>query len=200
MAFGGGAWFRIAEWGCHLAIPDFQQRVAEMTDAEISSILINKDAWQLEFYQCAVVEAEKRNIGIGRGPEEIIRKQSQDILAIVLKSLRNAEGLTEIKRKLVSSGVPEEAAVGAINELAPSVSKEQSGYWQRRLMWNLLFLSLGIGVTVVSYLIAAPGGTYILAWGAMVFGGIKAVIAHRKVKHWDQVMAETNSSYLENAK
>ena len=36
-----------------------------------------------------------------------------------------------------------------------------------------LICAVGVVVTLVTYNQAAPGGTYIVAWGAIIFGGIR---------------------------
>ncbi|HUG13477.1 MAG TPA: hypothetical protein VMM78_00550 [Thermomicrobiales bacterium] len=41
-------------------------------------------------------------------------------------------------------------------------------------MGTVIFL-IGLVVTLVTYSRAEPGGTYVVAWGAMVFGGIQAL-------------------------
>ena len=40
---------------------------------------------------------------------------------------------------------------------------------------GLLWLAGGAGVTFVTYAVAAPGGVYIVAWGAMLFGVVKVL-------------------------
>lgn len=34
---------------------------------------------------------------------------------------------------------------------------------------------VGIGVTVATYSVASNGGTYVVAWGAMIFGAIEFI-------------------------
>ena len=38
---------------------------------------------------------------------------------------------------------------------------------------SMLLLVVGIAITVGTYLMAAPGGVFVLAWGPIVFGGIQ---------------------------
>ena len=44
----------------------------------------------------------------------------------------------------------------------------------KRMVWiGLAVLVVGIVITVVTYSAAAPGGRFIAAWGAILFGGIR---------------------------
>ena len=38
-------------------------------------------------------------------------------------------------------------------------------------LWGGIFLVGGVGVTIGTYAAAAPGGTYIVTWGAIAYGG-----------------------------
>ncbi|HVK79208.1 MAG TPA: hypothetical protein VM915_01215 [Verrucomicrobiae bacterium] len=40
-------------------------------------------------------------------------------------------------------------------------------------VYGILWIFGGLAVTVITYSAAAPGGVYIVAWGAMLFGGLK---------------------------
>jgi len=40
-----------------------------------------------------------------------------------------------------------------------------------RILVPLAIVLIGVSVTVVTYSVTPPGGHYIIAWGAIVFGG-----------------------------
>ena len=50
---------------------------------------------------------------------------------------------------------------------------------------NVLIFTLGLAITLVTFMDAVGGGTYVVAWGAILFGGInffRAFEAKNKLK------------------
>lgn len=65
-------------------------------------------------------------------------------------------------------------AVEDIEEVERVEDKSAEG--RRNLKHGVIYMAIGVIVTVVTYDMAEPGGTYILAWGAMA-GGLVLFIA-----------------------
>ena len=57
------------------------------------------------------------------------------------------------------------------NEVVPEGTDNSDA--SKDIIVGLLWCIGGIVVTVVTYNNASPGGTYIIAWGAIIFGGIQ---------------------------
>jgi hypothetical protein len=82
---------------------------------------------------------------------------------------------SEIEKALTERGMDTEAAasvVGALKEQKAFALKETG---RKNMLHGAMWLIGGFFVTVYSYRIAANagGGSYLLAWGAIVFGGIQ---------------------------
>lgn len=42
-------------------------------------------------------------------------------------------------------------------------------------LWGVIWITIGAVVTAVTYAAADPGGTYVLFWGPVVYGGWKVI-------------------------
>lgn len=54
--------------------------------------------------------------------------------------------------------------------------EDKSAEGRRNLKHGVIYMAIGVIVTMVTYDMAVPGGTYIIAWGAMA-GGLVLFIA-----------------------
>jgi hypothetical protein len=45
-----------------------------------------------------------------------------------------------------------------------------------QMLWGFGVAVIGVIVTGVTWAIAAPGGTFVVAWGAIVFGTIRGIM------------------------
>ena len=79
----------------------------------------------------------------------------------------------ETKAALIENGLnPEEADV-VINNLQNQYNKEKKEAGNKNMMYGALWCVGGILVTVLTYSAASDGGTYVIAWGAVIFGAIQ---------------------------
>jgi hypothetical protein len=83
--------------------------------------------------------------------------------------------VAEIRLKLLEKGLNEESAVVVINSLVALRSRARVEAGRRNILRGALWCVGGIVVTAGTYLLAAPGETYIVAWGAIVFGAIQFI-------------------------
>ncbi|MDB5311984.1 MAG: hypothetical protein JWO38_6186 [Gemmataceae bacterium] len=116
------------------------------------------------------------------GPDEQPPRASRDAACRFAVDLaRNGYPAEEIKRKLVESATDPESAREIVRNLGrrmslgsdcPPANAPDDG---RSEFYGGLWCVGGIVVTVGSFLAAATagGGTYVVAWGAIVFGGIQ---------------------------
>lgn len=74
---------------------------------------------------------------------------------------------------LSENGLESNIAEKIINNLLLQVSDVKAGAVNTRMLVGAIFFIGGIIVTVVTYSNAIPGGTYIVAWGAILFGAIQ---------------------------
>ena len=55
------------------------------------------------------------------------------------------------------------------------ITRQEREGAQKNMLWGGLWCAGGILVTVATYSAASSGGTYLLAWGAILFGGVQFV-------------------------
>ena len=55
--------------------------------------------------------------------------------------------------------------------------QRSSSSYDRALIYNGIIFTIGVAVTVITYMMAAGHGTFFVAWGAILFGGIRFILA-----------------------
>ncbi len=60
-------------------------------------------------------------------------------------------------------------------KVGPETAKATKAAGRKNMLYGALWLIGGIVVTVVSYSAASGGGTYLITWGAIIFGGFQFV-------------------------
>ncbi len=117
---------------------------------------------------------------------------------------RLADGATEwdVRHQLRAAGLDREATESVLDDVANlSPTQRRLSSWNVRahqlamlaerrtkarsnVMVGGLVMVIGLAVTVVSFAAAASrmgGGTYVLAWGAILFGGLRMVMGMSEV-------------------
>ena len=79
----------------------------------------------------------------------------------------------EVFEGLLRTGISTQQAKGVLEELQPLVQKLHDKY-DRDVLYGIGIFIIGAVLTCVTYTNAINGGTYIIAWGAIVFGPIRA--------------------------
>lgn len=81
----------------------------------------------------------------------------------------------EALRLMMEQGLDKESASVIIAHIRNEVKKIKKESGTKNMIYGALWLVGGTVVTVVTYSAASGGGTYFVAWGAIVFGGIQFV-------------------------
>lgn len=118
--------------------------------------------------------------------EKSSRESFVALLIFVKERLDKGRTQDQIAKDLVKKGIPEpkatETVVGLIDYLGTNPSqanaivrtyRAEKGI--SRMVQGGIFLLLGGGVTVYTYVTAPPGGTYTLAWGGILFGALMVI-------------------------
>ena len=79
----------------------------------------------------------------------------------------------DVTSKLVAQGLDAEVAGIVVRNLRHGKSKVIRQAGQRNMLYGTLWWVGGIIVTALTYEAAKEGGSYIVAWGAVVFGAIQ---------------------------
>lgn len=87
--------------------------------------------------------------------------------------LAAGQSTDEVKSALVEKGLEPEVAATIVTEIAEVHRKAKKEAGKRNMMWGAGIAVLGIIVTAATYSAASGGGSYVVAWGAIVFGGFR---------------------------
>ena len=102
---------------------------------------------------------------------------AEDIAAAVYQAAANAMSRgaspAEVENHLIQSGVRAEDAKTVVNHLQAVRSDVLREAGRKEMIRGALWCVGGILVTAASYRAASRGGTYVVAWGAIIFGAIK---------------------------
>ncbi len=118
-------------------------------------------------------------------PSEDVEKAVDAIYKYAAALLREGKSRSEVEDALVAKGIERSTASVVVDkilssraEASPSVSlaAARSEEGSRNMMIGGLICVVGIIITVVSYSSASSGsggGRYVVAWGAILWGGIR---------------------------
>jgi hypothetical protein len=79
----------------------------------------------------------------------------------------------ETKKLLVENGLDEESANVVITKLQEEIITAKKDNGHKDMLVGALWCVGGIVVTAVTYSAASGGGTYVVAYGAIIFGAIQ---------------------------
>lgn len=77
------------------------------------------------------------------------------------------------KMELVKQGMDEKSADALVANLEEQIEAAQRKKNNRDMLIGGLWMVGGIVVTAVTFSAASGGGKYVIAWGAIIFGGIQ---------------------------
>lgn len=89
---------------------------------------------------------------------------------LLLVQKMNAE---EVKQNLVQNGLDRESASIIVDNLERQIVDAKKERARKDMLYGGLWCVGGIVVTAVTYSAASGGGSYVVAWGAILFGAIQ---------------------------
>ena len=101
--------------------------------------------------------------------EEIV----QAVYELAAEQMKNGASEQQIQSMLVEKGLDQESAATVVSNLTRIRSEAIREAGRKNMVYGALWCIGGIVVTVVTYRAASSGGTYVVAWGAIVFGAIQ---------------------------
>jgi len=101
--------------------------------------------------------------------EEVV-KAVYDYAAGLVKA---GVAVPQIENILMEKGLDQESASIIVKNLLALRSKAIKNAGQKNMLYGALWCIGGIIVTAVTFTAASGGGTYIIAWGAIIFGAIQ---------------------------
>ncbi len=168
-----------------------KQQYANMTDAQLTRLAKTEWLQLVKEARMALKEAFlKRNLDITAidVAEEAQKDQQQNNL----RKIKHGEGDALLKEHVnyalfsKRDGLSNEAIYNGLLENGlddlrakdivlgiESSAQALYNYWDSQMIRGGLFFIGGFAVTVVTYTNAVNGGTYVIAWGAIIFGAIR---------------------------
>ena len=106
-------------------------------------------------------------------PEQVIEAVYEDAAA----QMREGIAPADIEKNLVARGLDAETAATVVRNLQEARSKALAEAGGKNMLYGALWCVGGIVVTAVTYQSASGrgGGSYVVAWGAILFGAIQFV-------------------------
>ena len=97
------------------------------------------------------------------------------VYSLAAEQIKSGASAQQIQSMLVKEGLDPESAATVISNLTqmPTEAIREAG--KKNMLYGALWCTGGIVVTVVTYSTASGGGTYFVAWGAIVFGAIQFI-------------------------
>ncbi|MDP6046663.1 MAG: hypothetical protein QGH94_02475 [Phycisphaerae bacterium] len=109
--------------------------------------------------------------------ESLTGATMDEVYDVARKLIRKGGTNQEVETALIARGVNQKAAASVvINTLKMRADTRASGgAGMKNMLAGGICCIGGLAITLVTYQLAANGGIYIVAWGAILFGGIQFV-------------------------
>lgn len=103
----------------------------------------------------------------------ISTQASEDMYRYAAGLIQSKLPRAQVEDRLVAQGLDRQTAADVVNTLLRSVKDARKKAAQKNMLFGALWCIGGIVVTVVTFSLAQGGGSFIVAWGAIVFGAIQ---------------------------
>lgn len=176
-------------------LEQLRQAYSKITDTRLKSLIEDRDKLSLEAKQVFDEELKRRKIditdylesqknvalkkmGLEEGDMNMGNDEIQELLSDTSKIIVNNENtLDEITNTLVSKGIETEKAKTIAQNLYTQVTddiKAKQIIAEKDMRTGARWFWGGVIITSITYLFAEDlGGSYIVTWGAIVFGAIQ---------------------------
>lgn len=91
------------------------------------------------------------------------------------------KSLEEVKQIMMQRGRTEREAENMANRALGDIREAIQAAKDKDKLYGGITLIIGLLITTLSYQFAEPGGKFLLAWGAVIYGGIRFARGFRKV-------------------
>lgn len=107
--------------------------------------------------------------------EQTQEEYTNQVYDYAAELMRNKTPDKQIVANLQEQGLDEESARVVVNNLAVVRAQQKRKAGLKNMLYGGLWCIGGIAVTAITYNAASSGGSYVVAWGAMVIGGIQCL-------------------------
>ena len=96
------------------------------------------------------------------------------VYGFAAEQMKNGASTQQIESALVAKGLDQQSASIVVSNLRDAQAKAYHDAGKQDMLYGALWCIGGTVVTAVTYSAASSGGgTYVVAWGAIVFGAIQ---------------------------
>lgn len=89
--------------------------------------------------------------------------------------VKQKKSANETKKALIDQGLDEKSASTVVINLEKQIQNAKKERANKDMLYGALWCIGGIIITVITYSAASGGGTYVIAWGAILFGAIQFI-------------------------
>jgi len=182
-----------------------RQRYFEMTDSQLIN-LAEKEGFQLSAEALSVLQDEftKRNLneemffGIRASKKAKLESElhninqnsdnpfSNSLWEFCFSALEDRKTFNQILEGLMSMGLDKGQSLNALNILDEKI-QENIKQSEREEAYGGIICFLGIAVTILTFSFSKQTGSFIVAWGAIIFGGIRFFKAVNKLNRFGRI-------------
>lgn len=160
----------------------------EITESAFEALKQEFQARHLDISSFDSVEAAKSlklSETIAMAKESVSNDFQSSLWTYAFDMKRNGKSDEEIFSGLLGKGVDEEHSSLMIKTLESKIT-EVIASCDTEVRYGIFIFAAGLIITYLTYSLAANGGTYVVAWGAIVFGAVRFF---RGLSHKDKYQA-----------
>jgi len=109
----------------------------------------------------------------GHEPSASERQFVEAVYAFAAEQMKSGSSPQQVQARLVEEGLDQDSAGIVVSNLVDLRSEAIREAGRKNMLYGALWCIGGIIVTAATYSAASPGGTYVVAWGAILFGAIQ---------------------------
>lgn len=105
--------------------------------------------------------------------EQLTAEQEKAIKAVyhfAAEQMKNGMSTQKIQALLIDKGLAPKAAATVVYDLSRLRAAAEQEASKKNMLYGALWCLGGLAVTLITY---SDGGSYVIAWGAILYGGIR---------------------------
>jgi hypothetical protein len=101
------------------------------------------------------------------------KETAEAVYAFAAEKMKGGASGPQVQAMLIQSGLDRDSAAVVVANLTRMRCEAVRAAGKKNMASGALWCIGGIVITVATYDAASPGGRYVIAWGAIVFGAIQ---------------------------
>jgi len=105
--------------------------------------------------------------------EPTAEQNAEAVYAFAADQMHNGLTGPQVVEALVENGMEHETATAVVEDLTRIKKRVSHEAGRKNMLVGALWCGGGLAVTAITYSAASGGGTYLVTWGAVIFGAIQ---------------------------